>query len=200
MTKPDTLLSRHSDVICCQLFTADECARIRELASSLPQARAQPGTSRLQALFQRNCKVTFVPRNDDTKWIYERIFQAANQHNDEVWKFELNEVETLQLVSYGFLNHFALSVVVPAGFEPATIRLEGECSIQLSYGTMRQRNRPCLPQRAQSFNCKDDFYCSETSPGHDKRLALASVSSCQSGPSESCRHKTLPLPMASWAQ
>ncbi len=25
-------------------------------------------------------------------------------------------------------------MATPAGFEPATIRLEGECSIQLSYG------------------------------------------------------------------
>lgn len=24
--------------------------------------------------------------------------------------------------------------MIPAGFEPATVRLEGECSIQLSYG------------------------------------------------------------------
>ncbi len=28
-------------------------------------------------------------------------------------------------------------MVTPAGFEPATIRLEGECSIQLSYGAVR---------------------------------------------------------------
>lgn len=27
-------------------------------------------------------------------------------------------------------------VATPAGFEPATIRLEGECSIQLSYGAI----------------------------------------------------------------
>ncbi len=26
-------------------------------------------------------------------------------------------------------------LVIPAGFEPATVRLEGECSIQLSYET-----------------------------------------------------------------
>ncbi len=26
--------------------------------------------------------------------------------------------------------------MIPAGFEPATVRLEGECSIQLSYGTL----------------------------------------------------------------
>ena len=27
-------------------------------------------------------------------------------------------------------------MAVPAGFEPATVRLEGGCSIQLSYGTV----------------------------------------------------------------
>lgn len=26
--------------------------------------------------------------------------------------------------------------MIPAGFEPATVRLEGECSIQLSYQTI----------------------------------------------------------------
>lgn len=26
--------------------------------------------------------------------------------------------------------------MIPAGFEPATVRLEGECSIQLSYETL----------------------------------------------------------------
>ncbi len=27
-------------------------------------------------------------------------------------------------------------MAIPAGFEPATVRLEGGCSIQLSYGTI----------------------------------------------------------------
>src|SRR5690349_6454790 len=34
------------------------------------------------------------------------------------------------------LSSRRMSLAVPAGFEPATYRLEGECSIQLSYGTM----------------------------------------------------------------
>jgi hypothetical protein len=33
----------------------------------------------------------------------------------------------------------AETVATPAGFEPATIRLEGECSIQLSYGAVSSR-------------------------------------------------------------
>ena len=30
---------------------------------------------------------------------------------------------------------FLSNILIPAGFEPATVRLEGECSIQLSYET-----------------------------------------------------------------
>ncbi len=34
-------------------------------------------------------------------------------------------------------NQFDLAFnLIPAGFEPATVRLEGECSIQLSYETL----------------------------------------------------------------
>ena len=38
---------------------------------------------------------------------------------------EKTQLEILECVFY----------LIPAGFEPATVRLEGECSIQLSYGT-----------------------------------------------------------------
>ncbi|CBW35680.1 hypothetical protein SPNINV200_20470 [Streptococcus pneumoniae INV200] len=34
----------------------------------------------------------------------------------------------------GKIPSFAI-ILIPAGFEPATVRLEGECSIQLSYET-----------------------------------------------------------------
>lgn len=34
------------------------------------------------------------------------------------------------------LCSLGLMMATPAGFEPATIRLEGECSIQLSYGVV----------------------------------------------------------------
>lgn len=30
-----------------------------------------------------------------------------------------------------------MRLATPAGFEPATCRLEGDCSIQLSYGAVR---------------------------------------------------------------
>ena len=53
-------------------------------------------------------------------------------------------------------KHALLCVATPAGFEPATVRLEGECSIQLSYGAERRRNakassaRPLVSPRLDS--------------------------------------------------
>jgi hypothetical protein len=40
-------------------------------------------------------------------------------------------------------------MVIPAGFEPATISLEGWCSIQLSYGTVVQQLRALFAASAR---------------------------------------------------
>ena len=49
---------------------------------------------------------------------YQSIAETVNKQNKKC----LNNVQTL-------------FILIPAGFEPATVRLEGECSIQLSYET-----------------------------------------------------------------
>ena len=58
------------------------------------------------------------------------------------------------------LLHNTVAVATPAGFEPATTRLEGECSIQLSYGVVRG----CLGRHDRlnrgpdhSGNCRHSF-------------------------------------------
>lgn len=45
-------------------------------------------------------------------------------------------------------------MATPAGFEPATIRLEGECSIQLSYGAIFSGTEPVPHQSA--CHCHQD--------------------------------------------
>jgi hypothetical protein len=37
-------------------------------------------------------------------------------------------------------------MAIPAGFEPATLCLEGRCSIQLSYGILRALARPVVSE------------------------------------------------------
>jgi PKHD-type hydroxylase len=101
-------LSRHSDLATAQLFSAEECEKIIRLSSDFQTAPAKSsGAGGLKTLFQRVCLVTFIPENEDTRWIFDRIRTEAGRLNAEIWKFDLSTLEDLQLVSYGFLNHFA---------------------------------------------------------------------------------------------
>ena len=45
-----------------------------------------------------------------------------------------SEMSNFYKKSWDFFPAYDLTLI-PAGFEPATVRLEGECSIQLSYET-----------------------------------------------------------------
>lgn len=100
--------SSHSNTCAVELFSDEECDRIVALARLAPAVSSVPaGAGRIQRLTQRLCKVRHLPEDDQNRWIYDRLRSKAMELNDEVWKFELDSVETLQFVSYGFLNHFA---------------------------------------------------------------------------------------------
>ncbi len=68
--------------------------------------------------------------------------------------------------------------MIPAGFEPATVRLEGECSIQLSYGTLtilfyikqstlsilcqyNKKSKKCIDKQSHMYYTS---YCSKNGP------------------------------------
>jgi predicted 2-oxoglutarate/Fe(II)-dependent dioxygenase YbiX len=100
--------SSHSNTQAVQLFSDEECDRIVSLAQLAPALPAvSPNAGRIRRLTQRLCLVRHLPEDAQNKWIYDRLRDKAMELNDEVWKFELDSVETLQFVSYGFLNHFA---------------------------------------------------------------------------------------------
>lgn len=100
--------SSHSNTQAVQLFSDEECDRIVSLAQLAPAPPAMsPNAGRIRRLTQRLCQVRRLPEDTQNKWIYDRLRDKAMELNDDVWKFELDSVETLQFVSYGFLNHFA---------------------------------------------------------------------------------------------
>jgi hypothetical protein len=108
MTNEEQNLSRHSDLATAQIFSAEECARIIDLSKAFQTAPAKSsGAGGLKTLFQRFYLVKYIPQNDETRWIFDRIRTEADRLNAGIWKFELSATEDLQLVSYGFLNHFA---------------------------------------------------------------------------------------------
>ncbi len=100
--------SSHSNTCSVQLFSDEECDRIVALAQLAPAlSSVPPGAGRLRRLTQRLCQVSHLPEDDQTKWIYDRLRDKAMDLNNEIWRFELDSVETLQFVSYRFMNHFA---------------------------------------------------------------------------------------------
>ena len=71
-----------------------------------------------------SCKLTY--KNYYTKWnfVLDKILSTVI-FSPQVYFFKKKA---------GKIPSFA-TILIPAGFEPATVRLEGECSIQLSYET-----------------------------------------------------------------
>lgn len=71
-----------------------------------------------------SCKLTY--KNHYTKWnfVLDKILSTVIFFSPSV----------LFKKKAGKIPSFA-TILIPAGFEPATVRLEGECSIQLSYET-----------------------------------------------------------------
>src|SRR5690349_20090302 len=66
--------------------------------------------------------------------------------------FASRSVISGRFASAKMTGNLAEMLATPAGFEPATTRLEGECSIQLSYGvaSLEFYRRPgCIPQILQ---------------------------------------------------
>ncbi len=67
------------------------------------------GISRFNPL-DRFVKSGWMYKDRDNAALYARLWHAVNEVNDRAWKFELADIETLQYLDYGFLNHYGLHV------------------------------------------------------------------------------------------
>ena len=63
-------------------------------------------------------------------------------------------------------NRFTIAAMVPrAGLEPATLRLEPSCSIQLSYGRLEHNNSRIYPKSQSNYlSFPWNFLCTSLSP------------------------------------
>jgi PKHD-type hydroxylase len=99
------------------VFTAEECDRIVEQGERRPfhegrvnDPKATDGRNRVRDTTVRN-----LPPDAEFSWVYERLLQHAGAHNQTALGFELEQTETLQLLSYGPGQHYDWHVDIGTG-------------------------------------------------------------------------------------
>lgn len=90
------------------VFSAEECARIIETGGRIPHSAGlvNDPTAKDGVRPVRDAAVRNLPLDADFSWIYERLMHYAGQLNRQSLGFEIENVETLQLLSYGPGQHY----------------------------------------------------------------------------------------------
>ena len=53
----------------------------------------------------RSSRIYWIPKNDDTRWLYEKIMQFVKDANDKMWNFQITHLhEDLQFTEYDAEN------------------------------------------------------------------------------------------------
>ena len=84
-------------------FTLEECRAIRDLGGSFEPGR----TAGEQVTPYRDAHVAGLPLSDQTRWVFDRLAQAAMVTNAQFWGFDLFGIAmpSLQLIRYRSGQH-----------------------------------------------------------------------------------------------
>lgn len=83
----------------CASFTPEECNQIVEIGNSLTKVEGSINDSEVDSN-RRKSKVSWIPVNPDTAWIFARCTDMINAINDQYFKFDLSYIESLQFTTY----------------------------------------------------------------------------------------------------
>lgn len=85
-----------SDIVFCE----DELNTIIKIGTTLNMERAQTGGAGEDCLDHRRSFVSWIPANDTTAWIYQRLAAAVNDMNERFFKFDITKIERIQFTHY----------------------------------------------------------------------------------------------------
>jgi PKHD-type hydroxylase len=81
-------------------FTSEELDKIKQLTDSLDFIKATTFGNEEENTVRRS-RVKWIPQNDDTWWLYEKMMQLAIEANDSQWNFDLSHAhELIQYTEY----------------------------------------------------------------------------------------------------
>ena len=83
-----------------EVFTSDECDRIKEYCETLDLEDAHINENSVNHDIRRN-KVAWLDTKDDTcKWVYETMTRVVSDINKQIWEFDLHYIENIQYTKY----------------------------------------------------------------------------------------------------
>ena len=112
-------------------FTFNELGEITEIANKIPKqdARTVGDTDEIVSEYRKS-EIGWIPDNDDTSWLYEKIAGLAKTANKEMWNFDIwGYHDDLQYTTYyGNGGHYDWH----ADLGPGISNRKLSCVLQLS--------------------------------------------------------------------
>jgi PKHD-type hydroxylase len=81
------------------VFTPEEIERIKVIGCRLGMNRAETGAGE-NCLDHRRSFNSWIPPNEHTSWIYQRLTAVVQQNNEKFFNFDLSMIESLQFTYY----------------------------------------------------------------------------------------------------
>lgn len=83
-----------------EVFSNEEIEKIKIIGRRLNQERAQTGGRGTNCLDHRRSFISWIPINDLTAWIYQKITYLVQQNNKQYFQFDLTQIERIQFTYY----------------------------------------------------------------------------------------------------
>tara|TARA_R110000803_G_scaffold129867_11_gene197237 strand:- start:14673 stop:15311 length:639 start_codon:yes stop_codon:yes gene_type:complete len=120
-------------------FSTDEVKSIVDYCSKLPTEDAEIGSNMEVVSVNdklRSSIVRWVPMNEDTKFIYDRLLDMVIEANEELWDFDINSLfESVQYTEYyGSDNgHYDWHLDIGSGYDYRKISITVQLSDENDY-------------------------------------------------------------------
>ena len=82
------------------IFCENDLSKIRYIGNLLLEKRATTGGGREECLDIRRSKISWVPINSQTSWIYSTLTDHINSVNQDWFNYDLDKIEVLQYTRY----------------------------------------------------------------------------------------------------
>ena len=75
-------------------LTSEDIENVFKLVEELPYTQASIGTGKGRAVVDnyRRSNVKWIPQNESTKWLYEKLVKLIIEANDKLWHFDLSTI------------------------------------------------------------------------------------------------------------